>query len=116
MVPGTDSRDALLAQMRRGALQYCVLALLARQERYAPELVKVLAAKEGLLTSEGTIYPLLSRLRRDGLVDTTWRESAGGPPRRYYRLAPDGRRALDQFTDEWRRFASAVDDLMELRR
>jgi PadR family transcriptional regulator PadR len=65
------------------------------------------------VTSEGTIYPLLSRLRRDGLVETTWRESSTGPPRRYYRLTKDGRASLAAFKDEWGRFRDAVDDLVE---
>src|SRR6266496_4198168 len=100
MVAGKTERDGLLTQMRRGALEYCVLALLVQEERYAPELIDALARADGLLTSEGTLYPLLSRLRRDGVVDTTWRESPSGPPRRYYRLTPAGREALDRFTHE----------------
>lgn len=98
-----------LSQLLRGALEYCVLALLRDQERYGFELVRTLGDVDGLVTSEGTIYPLLSRLRRDGLVDTTWRESAAGPPRRYYRLTRAGRRALDEFAADWTRFRSAVD-------
>src|SRR2546423_4513692 len=97
-------QDALIAQMRRGTLQYCVLALLAGEERYAFELVKALAAVDGMVTSEGTIYPLLSRLRREGLVDSRWRESTSGPPRRYYTLTPAGRAGLDAFMREWSRF------------
>jgi Transcriptional regulator PadR-like family len=64
---------------------------------------------DGLVTSEGTIYPLLSRLRRDGLVTTTWHESPSGPPRRYYQLTPAGQEALELFTTEWDRFTDAVD-------
>jgi PadR family transcriptional regulator PadR len=106
-------QDALLAQMRKGTLQYCVLALLADEERYGFDLVRALAETDGMVTSEGTIYPLLSRLRRDGLVETTWRESATGPPRRYYRLTKTGGAALDGFIDEWGRFRDAVDHLVE---
>lgn len=102
-------QDALLAQMRRGTLQYCVLALLATDERYAFDLIRRLADVDGMVTSEGTIYPLLGRLRRDGLVEWTWRESPSGPPRRYYRLTGDGRAALDDFKREWSRFRDAVD-------
>jgi PadR family transcriptional regulator len=80
--------------MRRGTLQYCVLALLASGERYAFDLVRELAETDGMVTSEGTIYPLLGRLRRDGLVESTWRESPSGPPRRYYQLTESGRLAL----------------------
>jgi len=102
-------QGALIAQLRRGTLQYCVLALLAEEERYGFDLVKALSEVEGMVTSEGTIYPLLSRLRRDGLVETSWRESTAGPPRRYYRLTAAGQMALDEFIREWSRFRDAVD-------
>lgn len=103
----------LLAQMRRGTLQYCVLALLDEEERYGFDLVAALAEVDGMVTSEGTIYPLLSRLRREGFVETSWRESTSGPPRRYYRLTADGRSALAGFTVEWSRFRDAVDRFLE---
>jgi PadR family transcriptional regulator PadR len=106
-------QDALLAQMRRGTLQYCVLSLLADEERYGFDLVRGLAEMDGMVTSEGTIYPLLSRLRRDGLVESTWQESPSGPPRRYYRLTDAGRSALEGFKLEWRRFRDAVDHFVE---
>ena len=111
MVAG--KQDALLSQMRKGTLQYCVLALLADDERYGFDLVRALAETDGMVTSEGTIYPLLSRLRRDGLVQTEWRESTSGPPRRYYRLTKTGRAALAAFKDEWGRFRDAVDHFVE---
>jgi len=109
----SGKQDALLAQMRKGTLQYCVLALLADEERYGFDLVRSLAETDGMVTSEGTIYPLLSRLRRDGLVETTWRESTSGPPRRYYKLTAAGRAALAAFRDEWERFRDAVDHFVE---
>jgi PadR family transcriptional regulator, regulatory protein PadR len=111
MVAG--KQDALLAQMRKGTLQYCVLALLADEERYGFDLVRALAETDGMVTSEGTIYPLLSRLRKDGLVETTWRESTSGPPRRYYRLTNAGQAALATFIEEWGRFRDAVDHFVE---
>jgi PadR family transcriptional regulator PadR len=107
------TQDALVAQMRRGTLQYCVLAMLATDERYAFDLVRGLAEEDGMVTSQGTIYPLLSRLRRDGLVETTWRESPAGPPRRYYSLTAAGRAALAAFAEEWGRFRDAVDRFIE---
>jgi PadR family transcriptional regulator, regulatory protein PadR len=106
-------QDALLSQMRRGTLQYCVLALLAKEERYGFDLVRGLAEVDGMVTSEGTIYPLLSRLRRDGLVESSWQESPAGPPRRYYRLTDAGRTALEGFRLEWGRFRNAVDHFVE---
>ena len=110
MVAGSTGK--LLAQMRRGAIEYCVLALLREEDRYGFELTRSLSQADGLVTSEGTVYPLLSRLRKDGLVDTFWQESPQGPPRRYYRLTDDGRRSLESFTVQWRRFRDAVDQLI----
>ena len=114
MEPGR--RDALLVQMRRGVLEYCVMVLLREKERYGFDLVRALAEFDGMVTSEGTIYPLLSRLRRDGLVETTWEESPTGPPRRYYRLTRAGEQALQGFSEEWARFRRAVDRFVEEER
>jgi PadR family transcriptional regulator PadR len=110
MEPG-QARN-VLSQLRRGTVEYCVLALLRDTERYGFELVRTLSQADGMVTSEGTIYPLLARLRRERLVTTFWRESASGPPRRYYRLTEAGRSALDDFTEEWARFRDAVDALL----
>ncbi len=104
----------VLSQLRRGTIEYCVLALLRDGERYGFELVRTLADADGMVTSEGTIYPLLTRLRREELVTTSWRESETGPPRRYYRLTPAGRTALVNFIEEWARFRDAVDTLLTL--
>jgi PadR family transcriptional regulator PadR len=112
MEPGTAR--PVLTQLRRGALEYCVLALLRDGRRYGFDLVRELSAADGLLTSEGTIYPLLSRLRREGLVTTTWQESDAGPPRRYYALTVDGGHALDRFVEDWRRFRDGVDTVLGL--
>jgi PadR family transcriptional regulator, regulatory protein PadR len=105
--------DQLLAHLRRGTLEFCVLAALRRGERYALDLVHDLGRDGTLLTSEGTLYPLLSRLRRDGLVSTEWRESPSGPPRRYYNVTPAGRAALAAFESQWRRWVAAVDAVLE---
>jgi PadR family transcriptional regulator PadR len=103
--------DAALAQLRRGVLEHCVLALLADGERYGYDLVAELAAA-GLVASEGTIYPLLSRLRKDELVATTWRESESGPPRRYYSLTPAGGQTLAGFREAWGTFSRSVDHIL----
>jgi PadR family transcriptional regulator PadR len=111
MVPGGTTK--LMSQMRRGAIEFCVLALLREEDRYGFDLARTLAAADGLVTSEGTLYPLLARLRQDGLVQTTWHESSQGPPRRYYRLTKDGDAALDAFIVHWHRFRDAVDGLLD---
>jgi PadR family transcriptional regulator PadR len=104
--------DKMMAQMRRGAIEYCVLALLRDQDRYGLELTRALTDADGLVTSEGTVYPLLTRLREEGLVETTWEESRQGPPRRYYRITNDGRDALKAFIVQLERFRKTVDSLM----
>lgn len=111
MVAGSPGNT--LAQMRRGAIEFCVLALLSERPRYGFEIANDLADADGLVTSEGTIYPLLARLRADGVVETYWEESSQGPPRRYYRLTKDGKSALGAFVVQWRRFRDAVNGLME---
>ena len=110
MEPGAARNP--MSQLRRGVIEYCVLSLLVDEPRYGFDLVRRLGDADGMVTSEGTIYPLLSRLRREGWVSTTWVESDSGPPRRYYAITPSGRRALDTFTDEWHRFRDAVDQLL----
>ena len=101
------------SQLRRGVIQYCVLALLERRAHYGFELVQELSRPGGLLISEGTIYPLLSRLRREGLVETEWRESTSGPPRKYYRLTRLGYETLERYHEQWRQFQDAVNDIVD---
>ena len=105
--------EGVISQLRRGALEFCVLALLRDDERYGFEIVRALSEADGLVTSEGTLYPLLGRLRKEGVVETTWRESPGGPPRRYYALTPAGRSVLHVFSREWARFRDTVDGIIE---
>jgi PadR family transcriptional regulator PadR len=112
MVP-VAARDPL-TELRRGVLEYCVLAVVRSAEAYAFDIVRTLSGAGGLVTSEGTIYPLLSRLRRDGWVATTWRESDAGPPRRYYRVTRDGERALTAFVADWERFRDSVDGVLAM--
>jgi PadR family transcriptional regulator PadR len=105
-----------LPQLRRGTVEYCVLALLRDGERYGFELVRELSDGTGLITSEGTIYPLLTRLRKNQLVTTTWRESESGPPRRYYQLSESGHETLASFVKEWPRFRDSVDAVLNGRK
>ncbi len=110
MVP---SDDAILTHLRRGALEYCVLAMLRDHELYGLDIARRLTHDGILMSGEGTLYPLLARLRKAGLVDTTWQESVEGPPRRYYSLTDDGRAALDAFTRTWKPFRDAVDSAIQ---
>lgn len=110
MVPGDD---AILTHLRRGALEYCVLAMLRRDSLYGLDIARRLSGDGVLMSGEGTLYPLLARLRKAGLVDTTWQESTEGPPRRYYSLTADGRDALAAFTRTWKPFRDAVDSAIQ---
>ncbi len=101
------------SQVRKGVLEYCVLALLRDGPRYGVEILEELSAVSVMTTSQGTIYPLLSRLRREELVDTQLRESPSGPPRRYYTLTDGGRAALAEFTRAWPHFRNAVDHFLK---
>lgn len=103
--------DGGMDQLRRGVAEYCVLAVLKGDEHYGFDLARKLAELR-IVASEGTIYPLLARLRREGLVSTQWRESALGPPRRYYILTTAGDQVLQQFRERWRIFREIVDSLL----
>lgn len=113
MVAGKASNDQAeargVSQLRKGVLEYCVLSLLRDGPRYGVELLEALADSPVMATSQGTLYPLLSRLRRTGLADTFLVESAGGPSRRYYELTDQGRQALAEFAGHWPGFRDAVD-------
>jgi PadR family transcriptional regulator PadR len=97
-------------QLKKGALELCVLALLARGESYAYEIASALASGVGM--GEGTIYPLMRRMQDDKLVETRLAESNSGPPRKYYRLTPAGRSAFTAQKREWRAFTDAVNGLL----
>lgn len=95
----SDLLDNWTTQARKGILELAVLAALADKECYAYELVKSVAQIPGLVISEGTIYPLLSRLRAQGMVTARLVESAEGPARKYYSLTPEGRTTLEMMDD-----------------
>ena len=98
--------ESLQIQLRKGVLEMCVLALLSNGDGYAYEIAARLAADIGM--GEGTIYPLMRRMQADGLVSTYLMESASGPPRKYYRLTQEGKRAFTAQRAEWDPFESAV--------
>jgi PadR family transcriptional regulator PadR len=102
--------ESLLVQLRKGVLDMCVLALLARQDGYAYDIASRLAEDIGM--GEGTIYPLMRRVQTDGLVKTYLEESSSGPPRKYYQLTKAGRAALAAQKAEWHSFIAGVAKVM----
>lgn len=98
--------ESLLVQLRKGVLDLCVLAMLARQDGYAYDIASRLAEAIGM--GEGTIYPLMRRMQADGLVKTYLAESSSGPPRKYYQLTKAGYAALVAQRAEWNLFTASV--------
>ena len=97
------------AQMRKGVLEMCVLAVIAGRETYPPEIIRQLEGTN-VLVKEGTLYPLLIRLKNDGLVDYIWREGEKGPPRKYFTITDTGRQFLEELTSSWQSLVQAVDE------
>ncbi|MDQ7948783.1 MAG: PadR family transcriptional regulator [Pedobacter sp.] len=94
-------------QMRKGILEYCVLLIISRGEIYASDIIAELKQAK-LLVVEGTLYPLLTRLKNNGLLAYNWVESTSGPPRKYYVLTDDGRQILKQLDMTWQELVYAI--------
>jgi PadR family transcriptional regulator, regulatory protein PadR len=95
-----DGRDRRITQLRKGILELAVMGALYDERHYGYSLVRVLCESGSISLKEGTIYPILARLDRDGLVRSEWMESAQGPPRKYYALTASGRQLFDSLTQE----------------
>ncbi len=107
--------EAWHEQLRRGGLELAILLTLAGGPRYGLEIIRHLEDSTDLVVSEGTIYPILARLSRDGLLEAEWREE-GVHPRKYYRLSPRGRRRLADMTVLWEDFAGKLSRLIAAAR
>jgi PadR family transcriptional regulator PadR len=102
--------EAIDVQLKKGALELCVLALLSQHDSYAYEIASRLSEAIGM--GEGTIYPLMRRLQNDGLVETYLVESPAGPPRKYYRLTAAGKASFVSQKSAWGAFAQAMQDIL----
>ena len=101
-------------QMRKGILEYCILSIISRGEIYASDIINELK-KAQLLVVEGTLYPLLTRLKNNGLLSYNWQESTSGPPRKYYILSPAGLEVLNRLDKTWEELLYAVSISLEGR-
>lgn len=99
-----------LLPLRKGLLEFLILRIVARDKVYVADMLKILSTTE-FATQEGTLYPLLSKLRREGLVDYEWQESEFGPPRKYYRLTESGAALLRELNDYWKSLNTTVEQL-----
>ena len=101
-------------QMRKGILEYCILSIISRNEIYASDIIAELKKAE-LLIVEGTLYPLLTRLKNNGLLSYNWKESTSGPPRKYYEITEEGRAVLKKLDVTWKELLFAVETSLEHR-
>ena len=102
--------DEKFTAIRKGLLEFLVLKVIAAEKVYAADILRQLGGTE-FATQEGTLYPLLSKMRRDGLVDYEWKESESGPPRKYYKLTSKGREQLRDTLEHWQKIITTVKNL-----
>jgi PadR family transcriptional regulator PadR len=98
------------AQMRKGVLEYCILGILSNGDAYASDIIEHLKNAE-LIVVEGTLYPLLTRLKNAGLLEYRWEESSSGPPRKYYSLSPQGKSFQLELKSTWDALQKAVEHI-----
>lgn len=99
-------------QMRKGMLEFCTLLIIEKDKAYASKILSELKASD-LIVVEGTLYPLLSRLRSQGLLNYSWEESKSGPPRKYYELTAEGKRTLAQLKEIWKDLIVSINSLLK---
>lgn len=108
-----ESTEKWEAQLRKGCLELAVLASLWEAPLYGLEILRVLERESQLVVSEGTVYPILNRLRAEGLLDSRWVEAEAGHPRKYYSLTQDGRERAILMTRTWESFSSSIQKLIK---
>jgi len=110
--PAPDSAEKWEVQLRKGSLELAILAALWERPLYGLEILRNLESDSDLIVVEGTVYPLLTRLRALALVESEWVESESGHPRKYYRLTPAGRQRALAMTRIWERFSASMSNLL----
>lgn len=95
------------AQMRKGILEFCILSVLSRNDGYASDIISIMKDAK-IIVVEGTLYPLLTRLKNDGLLSYRWEESNQGPPRKYYKITEQGKTFLEELNQSWFELVEAV--------
>ena len=98
--------------MRKGVLEMCILNIIAKEEIYTSDILKKLKSAE-LIVVEGTLYPLLTRLKNAGMLDYSWKESKSGPPRKYYSITDEGKDFLNDLQDSWKQLHKSVTKTMK---
>lgn len=101
-----------LSPLRKGLLEFLILVIVSAGKVYAADILQRLNQTD-FATQEGTLYPLLSKMRREKLLDYEWQESGSGPPRKYYKLTPAGRKQLNEFNAYWKHLTTLINELGE---
>ncbi len=107
-----ELQESYKNQLRKGMLEFCTLLIIEKDKAYASKILSELKSAD-LLVVEGTLYPLLSRLRSQGLLDYSWEESKSGPPRKYYELTADGKKALSHLKHIWKELVGSINSLIK---
>lgn len=102
--------DKIKIQMRKGILEYCILLILSKKDAYTSDVIKELKDSE-LIVVEGTLYPLLTRLKNSNYLEYRWEESTQGPPRKYYSVTKEGKAFLDELENSWQKLQDSVNKL-----
>lgn len=103
--------EKTVSQMRKGVLELCILSLLKDEEAYTSDIITKLKDSQ-LIVVEGTLYPLLTRLKNQGLLDYRWEESTSGPPRKYYRLTDAGKKETEEMIKGWQELQASVNKII----
>jgi PadR family transcriptional regulator PadR len=106
-----EKADSTIAQMRKGVLEMCVVATISSREAYASDILERLKQSH-LIVVEGTLYPILTRLKNEGFLSYRWEESNSGPPRKYYSITPEGKAFLSELHSGWDDLVTAVSALI----
>jgi PadR family transcriptional regulator PadR len=107
------NNESVKQQMRRGVLELCILAIIAEREAYPSDILQRLKDAD-MIVVEGTLYPLLTRLKNSGLLQYTWQESTMGPPRKYFQLTAEGDMALAEMRSSWLDLVNSVHQIIGL--
>ena len=100
------------SQMRKGLLEYCILSIIHKNEAYASDILDMLK-QANLVVVEGAVYPLLTRMKNEGLLSYRWQESTSGPPRKYYALTTQGQDLLAQLDNEWQTICQSINQIIK---
>jgi len=108
--------DNTIAQMRKGLLELCVLSIISGEEMYPSDIIGKLKDQKMIIV-EGTLYPMLTRLKNDGLLDYDWKESKTGPPRKYYKITDQGKSIRDELINTWQELSNSVNStILEIKK